>query len=490
MNGLLGEFARLHHRDPERPLIHLPAAGRSLTADDLWRAHTAYASDLCGHGLRPGHLLVVAIGNRPASVSLLLAARALGVAVLAVDAGTTAPEIADLADRFGAAALVVPADNAPGVEGGRRLLAEGLELVFRTSTTPRPYDDTALLKLTSGSTGAPKAARTTDAHLIADSRQIVTAMGIGPDETQIAAIPLSHAYGLSVILVPLIIQGTPIVLRESFVPNQLAEDALAFDARTFPGVPFMFEHFVSHPPAGGWPGSLRRLVSAGARLPPDTVRAFHDRFGVKIHSFYGASESGGISYDASDEVDGDDTVGHPLPGVTISFRPDPLTPPGTGRVHVRSSGVAAGYVGGASEEFCDGGFLTGDYGRFDTAGRLTLTGRVSSFINVAGRKVQPAEVEDVLRRMPGVRDVRVLGTADAQRGEQVVACLVADGAAAGTLTTMSVRRFCSSRLAPHKIPRAVIVLDAIPLNARGKTDRRALEALVRAMREGTAGQIS
>jgi acyl-CoA synthetase (AMP-forming)/AMP-acid ligase II len=108
---------------------------------------------------------------------------------------------------------------------------------------------------------------------------------------------------------------------------------------------------------------------------------------------------------------------------------------------------------------------------------------------VAGRKVQPSEIEDVLRQMPGVADVRVLGAADAQRGEQVVACLVPGGPDADSVSTLAVRRFCSSRLAPFKIPRTVIVLDAIPLTARGKTDRRALEARVRATIEGIPEQM-
>jgi long-chain acyl-CoA synthetase len=278
------------------------------------------------------------------------------------------------------------------------------------------------------------------------------------------------------------------VLRESFVPHQLPADARSFDATTFPGVPFMFEYFIANPPENGWPRGLRRLISAGARLPVETVRGFFDRFGVKIHSFYGASESGGISYDDSDEID-HDTVGWPLPGVTITIRPDSDTPPGTGRVHVRSAGVASGYVGETAEEFCSGGFLTGDYGAFGPTGRLVLTGRVSSFINVAGRKVQPAEVEDVLRQMPGVRDVRVLAAADSQRGEQVVACLAVEPGQTESVTTVAVRRFCSSRLAPHKIPRTVVVLDAIPMTPRGKTDRRALDEEIRLRIKGLPEQL-
>ena len=100
---------------------------------------------------------------------------------------------------------------------------------------------------------------------------------------------------------PLLMQGTALVLRESFVPHQLPADARRFGARVFPGVPFMFEYFLANPPADGWPPCLRRLISAGAPLLPATVRAFHERFGVKIHSFYGATETGGIAFDDSED---------------------------------------------------------------------------------------------------------------------------------------------------------------------------------------------
>jgi O-succinylbenzoic acid--CoA ligase len=150
--------------------------------------------------------------------------------------------------------------------------------------------------------------------------------------------------------------------------------------------------------------------------------------------------------------------------------------------------VADGYVGDDGADFGGGGFLTGDYGEMDAGGRLVLTGRASSFINVAGRKVQPAEIEAVLRRMAGVRDVRVIAAADRQRGEQVVACVVAE--TGGTPpSTLAVRRFCSARLAPFKIPRTVVFLDTLPLTARGKLDRRALDETVRAAIAGTPEQL-
>jgi long-chain acyl-CoA synthetase len=245
------------------------------------------------------------------------------------------------------------------------------------------------------------------------------------------------------------------------------------------GVPFMYDVLMTQLAPEAWPPALRLLVSAGARLEPETIQAFHARFGVKIHSFYGASEAGGICFDDGDALADTLLVGRPMPGVRVTLRPgEPGAPPGGGRVHVASTAVASGYAGlSASEQegFVDGGFLTGDLGCFDELGQLVLTGRVSSFINVAGRKVQPDEVEQTLRQMPGIADVRVLGAPDAKRGQMLVACLVAR---TRELTALDVRRYCAARLAAYKIPREYLFLDEMPRDERGKTSRRALEALV------------
>jgi acyl-CoA synthetase (AMP-forming)/AMP-acid ligase II len=480
-SALIQRFETVVQHEPDRVLIHVPATGSGLRARDIWDAHRRYAGLLTAAGVASQQLVLSAAGNQSEAVGLLLAARAIDAAVLAVDAGTTPAEIFQLADRFDAVTLVLPeATSDGGLPHDFRdvdALSRGLRLVQRQSRSHKTYPDGAVLKLTSGSTAAPKATLTTEDQLIADGTHIIAAMGIQPADTQIAAIPVSHSYGLGNLVMPLLLQGTAIVLRESFIPPLISADASRYGARVFPGVPFMFQFFIASPPANGWPAPLSHLISAGALLSADTVRAFHERFGVKIHSFYGASETGGITFDASDVVHRGTVVGRPLPGVTLTLKPDRDLPPGAGRIHVRSAAVARGYSDGTHDGFDADGFLAGDYGAVDAAGQLTLLGRVSSFVNVAGRKVQPEEVEQVLRAMPGVADVRVLAAPDARRGQQIVACIVPQ---AHTITTLEVRRYCASRLAAFKIPRGVIFLDAIPMTNRGKTDRAALDAIVRA----------
>lgn len=479
-SALLQRFNVVVQREPGRPLIHVPATATCLRARDIWDVHEQYARLLTRAGIAPGDLVLSAAGNHCEAVGVLLAVRAIDAALLPVDAGTTSTEVFQLADRFDAAALIVPetmSDTSmpPGIADGGALSA-GLRLVRRQRHSDNHYPDATVLKLTSGSTAEPKATLTTDDHLIADGTHIIEAMDIRPGDTQIAAIPISHSYGLGNLVMPLLLQGTAMVLRESFIPPFLPDDARRYGARVFPGVPFMFQFFIANPPAAGWPPGLTRLISAGAPLTAGTVKAFHDRFGIKIHSFYGATETGGITFDASDNVHPAAVVGRPLPGVTLTLRTDEDLPPGSGRIHVRSAAVARGYSDGTHDGFDDQGFLTGDYGSIDTAGQLMLLGRVSSFVNVAGRKVQPGEVEQILRAMPGVADVCVVAASEPRRGQQIVACIVPQS---DTITMLEVRQYCASRLAAFKIPRSVIFLDAIPMTARGKIDRVALDALVR-----------
>jgi long-chain acyl-CoA synthetase len=480
VSEIIDRFERVRRDHPTRALIHLPLAGVTLTTDDVWTLAQTYRGLLGSRGLGCDHLVISAAGNRPATLALWLACRALDIAFMPIDASAVSTEMRELAERYGATLLIVPRGTAnPSRLGPSVPFDDDLDAVTLSGIEPKPdlYRGAATLKLTSGSSGTPKATFTRESQIVADGLQIVEAMDIRPDDCQIAVIPLSHSYGLGNLVMPALLQGTAMVLREAFIPPQMIREASAYEARVWPGVPFMFAHLVTNAGAIAWPSCLSTLISAGAPLDAATVHAFAEAFGIKVHSFYGASESGGITYDDSSDVEAAGTVGHPLPGVEVTLRPEDGAPADGGRVHVASAAVSSGYAGlGEDETLGDGRFLTGDLGRWDAAGNLRLTGRLSSFVNVAGRKVQPEEVEQVLRTMRGIADVRVLGVDDRVRGQQLVACLVAESSPVGP---EDVRRFCAAHVAAHKIPRSIVWLESIPLTERGKTDRATLESLVR-----------
>lgn len=482
-------FQRLARDTPDRPLLYLPAFDAAITATVLGEMAGAIARALQSAGISRHALVASVIGNQPGAVAAFLACRTRGGPYLPLEAGTPIAEVGTVGRQFGVAAMLLAAPLPIAGFGRQTVLPGSLTLaVADTDPGDSPYAEAAVLRMTSGSTGAPRATLTHERALVLDSRNLIAAMQVGADDVQIAAIPLAHAYGFGNLLVPALLQGTAIVMRELFVPHRLPDDARRLSATVLPGVPFMFAHFAAHPPAGGWPPTLRTLVTAGAPIRRAVVEWFRQSYGLKIHAFYGTSETGGITFDAGDdEPAGEGMVGTPLPGVTVTLVPQDGAPAGGGRVHVAGPSVIGGYAdGAAADSFVDGGFLTGDLGVFDAEGRLWLSGRVSSFVNVAGRKVQPDEVERVLRTFDGVEEVRVIGLADSQRGEQLVAGLVMRGAPPAPI---ALRQFCAERLAAHKIPRSFVFLDEIPLTDRGKTDRGRLEAAVVAALTRGAGML-
>ena len=150
----------------------------------------------------------------------------------------------------------------------------------------------------------------------ADGRQICTSMGIGPDDANLAAIPLGYSYGLGSLVIPLITQGTRVVCISSALPHAIAADASRFGPTVFPAVPPLLRALVESDVPRRPFASVRVVISAGSPLAPDVARSFADKFGVRVHGFYGSSETGGIAFDATGEATLEGrSVGTPLGGV-------------------------------------------------------------------------------------------------------------------------------------------------------------------------------
>lgn len=464
------------------PVLLAPSESRSLTPADIDAQARALEAALGAAGLARGHLVLSSVGNAAVMPALTLACLRAGLPLMPVDRSAPPSELRALAARWDAAAIVVPeARDLRGADGtdvaaapSRRLpIGEGLAAWLHARTpAPGRHHPAVLLKLTSGSTGEPRATCTEERHLLADVRHIADAMDIRPDTRQLGVIPLSHSYGFSNLLLPLLWQGTPLLLRPQFVPTQVAIDIAEGRLETFAGVPFMFEHLARH--AGlGHARTLRLVVSAGARLSFDTVSAFHAATRIKVRSFYGSSETGGICFDDSDALDPRVPVGRAMGASVVDLVPDADAPDGSGRVRVTGPNVLDRYAGDDGPAFA-GVFLTGDYATVDGDGVHVLTGRVPSFVNVAGRKVHPHEVEAALRALPGVSDAVAMGVDDAVRGQALGVCVVSDA----PWDARTVREALAPHLAPYKLPRVVVVTRALPVTDRGKVDRAAIARML------------
>jgi len=242
----------------------------------------------------------------------------------------------------------------------------------------------------------------------------------------------------------------------------------------FPTVPAYLQALlaVSHPPP--LPRSLRLVLTAGAPLQAATASRFRETFGLPVHVFYGASECGGICYDREGGAGERGTVGAPVEGVTVSLgKVDALEEAAAeGIVRVASAAVAESYLPEPEPRLGCGRFTTGDLAAWKD-GELQLRGRVDDLINIKGKKIDPREVEAVLARLPGVEEAAVLSVPLAG-GEPVLRAVVA--CRSRGLSQQDVLAWCRAHLAPHKVPRSLVLVSALPRTERGKLDRQALLA--------------
>jgi acyl-CoA synthetase (AMP-forming)/AMP-acid ligase II len=323
-----------------------------------------------------------------------------------------------------------------------------------------------LLKLTSGTTAAPRAVRFRAHQLLADCENICDTMGFGDADINFGVIPFSHSYGFSNLVTPLLCRGVALVVSDDRMPRAILNGLKSSGATVFPGMPVFFQNLAELENAPALP-RLRLCISAGAPLLKNVAANFHQKFGVKIHTFLGASESGGICYDASDDAEHEDGfIGQPMKNVRVTLRDESVL----SLIDVRSEAVGDGYFPhDEPETLADGCFTPSDLVE-KTARGLRIAGRLSDVINVAGRKLNPMEVEARLLRFPGVRQVVVFGVPSPLRHEEAVACV------AGAVCASELMNFAHAELGAWQVPKDIWIVDEIPANERGKISRRELAA--------------
>jgi malonyl-CoA/methylmalonyl-CoA synthetase len=287
----------------------------------------------------------------------------------------------------------------------------------------------------------------------------------------VLALPLFHMHGLGVGLHGTLLAGASAVLLDRFDVDAVLDAAAAHQATLFFGVPTMYTRLVGSPRAPEL-GRLRLCVSGSAPLPADLFAQFEAVTGQRVLERYGMTETVMLVSNPYEGVRRAGTVGLPLPGVELR-----LAEP-AGEILVRGPNVFAGYRNRpeATAEAIDGEgwFRTGDLGRLDEDGYVTIVGRAKELIISGGYNVYPREVEDVIRQLPAVADVAVVGTPDPGWGELVTAFVeVGEG---GALREDDIVGFVAEHLAAYKRPRLVHLVGALPRNALGKVQKHLLRA--------------
>jgi len=363
--------------------------------------------------------------------------------------------------------LVCPLDTGVAVPGPE--VWRGLRPAFPGA---------ALAKTTSGSTGAPRHVLFSAEQLAADARAIVNTMGLHPGQPHVGAISLAHSYGFSNLVLPLLLHGIPLALAASPLPESVRA-ALAAAATVagpeskaaLPGVPAMWRAW--HAAGVLSAGAIGVALSAGAPLPLELEQRVWADTGVKLHNFLGSSECGGIAYDRTTTPREDRTLaGTPLDGVTLARD-------AAGLLVVRSPAVGLGYwppetdgEASAGPALQPGVFRTGDLAAEGPDG-WHLLGRAADTVNLAGRKLHPAEIENLLRAHPAVNECLVFGipSSDPARGEEMVAVVALREGDATSWDELP--SWLGARLPSWKRPRHWWPCPDLAATARGKLPRTA-----------------
>jgi len=322
-----------------------------------------------------------------------------------------------------------------------------------------------LLKITSGTTGLPRAIRFRQSHLFCDCRNICTSMGLLPGDVNFGAIPFAHSYGFSNLVTPLLFQGTRFVCSRDRLPRAIHRHIEESEATVFPATPAIFQALTSLSDCDRL-GAIRICISAGAPLPAETVQQFYRRFRLRIHSFYGSSECGGIMFDREGRLDAPSGfVGTPLDGVQITHLQND-------RIEISGTNVGDGYFPDQDPETLQTGrFRPGDLVRW-IGESAQLYGRASDFINIAGKKIHPSLVEEHIRQLPGVIEVIAFGVPSPNRNEDLVVLVMSNP----PVSRQTLEAHCRAGLADWQVPRDFEIVTELPVNARGKIKRSDLAA--------------
>lgn len=422
---------------------------RAIPFSELGDRITAWVRVLTRAGVERGQAAALATGNCPAFIELFFALRRIGAAVLLLDESGAAA-----APKMGASWVLDRAEQGPALDG-----APDARVRLRAATPELAVPGgTALIKLTSGSTLAPRGACFTEEALVAGIDHILRGMELTSKDVVLIGIPLSHGYGFDNGVLSLAAGGTPLVLQPDVLPGALLRTLRERDVTFFPAVPALVRALsqVSWPPLP----SLRRVICASAPLSREAEEAFTRASGLPVCQFFGSTETGGISFESRPrDEDAAGSVGFPLPGVRIELAEDD-----TVRVHSDANRFAL-----LPERPVPDYVETGDRAAWTPEGRLRLTGRATLTANIAGLKVDLGALDAFFRALPGVGEAAAVPVEDPARGHRVVAYIESS-----SQTREKLLELCRARLSAPEIPSEIRVLDRLPRNARGKVDRAAL----------------
>ena len=342
-------------------------------------------------------------------------------------------------------------------------------------------DDLASIIYTSGTTGRSKGAMLSHGNLLSNAQVLKTYWGWRKGDVLIHALPIFHVHGLFVALHGALLNASKMLWFNKFDPKAVI--ARLPEATVFMGVPTLYVRMLAEPALNrDVVKSVRLFISGSAPLLKETFDEWRQRTGHTILERYGMSETIMLTSNPYRAEDGErigGTVGYALPGVGVRVHSDegrPVPAGEIGGIQVRGPNVFKGYwrmPEKTAEEFtADGWFKTGDVGKMEADGRVTIVGRSKDLIISGGYNVYPAEIEGFINEMPGVAESAVVGVPHPDFGEGVIAVVVPKPT--HTLQADAIITALKGKIANFKVPKKVFVLPDLPRNAMGKVQKNVL----------------
>ncbi len=481
---------------PDRSKVFLETLdGGKITYADMFARSAQYAGALQKLGVKAGDRVAVQVEKTPDALMLYLGTIRAGGVFLPLNTAYTPAEIgyfvgdaepavfvcdparadvlAGTAQKAGARLHTLNQDG----EGSLSLLADQMPTDY--ANRPREDDDLAAILYTSGTTGRSKGAMLTHGNLASNSQTMVKYWQFTEDDVLLHALPIFHTHGLFVATNCLMMAGGSMLFLPKFDLDQVL--AALPKATAMMGVPTFYTRLLASDRfTRDVAAHMRLFISGSAPLSAEVHKEFRERTGHAILERYGMTETNMNTSNPYDGARRPGTVGFPLPGVgfrVVDARTGRELPDGeVGIIEIKGPNVFLGYwrmPEKTAQEFrADGYFITGDMGRIDEDGYVSIVGRSKDLIISGGFNVYPAEVEALLDELPGVAESAVIGVPHPDFGEAVVAVLAPKPGA--ELGQDAVQASMNDRLAKFKQPKKVHVLEALPRNTMGKIQKNVL----------------
>lgn len=481
---------------PDRSKVFLETLdGGKITYADLFARSAQYAGALQKLGVKAGDRVAVQVEKTPDTLMLYLGTIRAGGVFLPLNTAYTPAEIGYfVGDAEPAVFICDPAraDVLAGTaqkagarlhtldqngEGSLSLLADQMPTDY--DNRPCEDDDLAAILYTSGTTGRSKGAMLTHGNLASNSQTMVKYWQFTEDDVLLHALPIFHTHGLFVATNCLMMAGGSMLFLPKFDLDQVL--AALPKATAMMGVPTFYTRLLASDRfTRDVAAHMRLFISGSAPLSAEVHKEFRERTGHAILERYGMTETNMNTSNPYDGARRPGTVGFPLPGVglrVVDARTGRELPDGeVGIIEIKGPNVFLGYwrmPEKTAQEFrADGYFITGDMGRVDEDGYVSIVGRSKDLIISGGFNVYPAEVEALLDELPGVAESAVIGVPHPDFGEAVVAVLAPKPGA--ELGQDAVQASLNDRLAKFKQPKKVHVLEALPRNTMGKIQKNVL----------------